>query len=87
MTKYSVSCFSPPADLSLEKGDKVRVKGRMRANRILAESVENLTKSGPICHCGGPPRAAILPKRVEKIGIVRSITVTASGKAFEMEAP
>ena len=87
MTKYSVSCFSPPTDLTIKQGDKVKVKGWMRANRILAESIENLTKSGPICHCGGPPKVAIFPKRVEKIGIVRSKTVRASGIVLEIETP
>jgi len=95
MTRYTVSCFSPPSNLSIKKGDKVSVKGRLRANNVLAESVENLTGRGPICRCGSPRvsekdtymRLKILPEWIEKKGIVRSVTVTDSGIIFEMETP
>jgi hypothetical protein len=96
MTRYSVSCFSPPSSLSIKKGDKVRVKGRGRANNILAESIENLTGKGPICRCGSPKyisgkdtymQLKILPEWVEKMGVVKSVTVSDIGITFEMETP
>ena len=90
MARYIVGCYSPPSALKIKPGDKVKVEGWMQKEKIRAESIENLTESGPSCRCGTPKVMELIigiPGWVEKTGIVDRVTMTSDSIEFELEAP
>jgi hypothetical protein len=87
MTKYTVSCFSPPAALKIDKGDLVEVEGWLNKEKIRAERIQNLKKKGPTCQCGTPKaleRISGLPELVTKKGVVTQVIITGESIQFEL---
>ena len=88
MTKYTVSCFSPPNALKIDKEDRVEVEGWLNKENIRAERIQNLTKKGPICQCK-PPKAKELiprlPKWVTKKGVVTKVIITRESIQFGLQ--
>ena len=89
MARYIVGCYSPPSALKINPGNTVKVEGWMQKGKIRAESIENLTESGPSCRCGAPKVMELItgfPEWIEKTGIVGRVTVTSDSIEFELEA-
>jgi len=85
MASYTVSCYSPPSALKIERGNTVKVEGWMRKQNIRAERIENLTEKGPICQCGVPKVMEFLvPKWVTKTGTVKKVVITTESIEFEL---
>jgi len=88
--KYKVSCYSPPSALKINPGDKVEVKGWGSAGNIRADSITNITETGPTCRCGTimgiiTERARVrLPKWIEIKGKVEKVIQSTEGIEFEL---
>ena len=88
MTKYTVSCFSPPNALKIDKEDRVEVEGWLNKENIRAERIQNLTKEGPTCQCGTPKVIEFipgLPKLVTKKGVVTKVIITGESIQFGLQ--
>ena len=84
--KYTVSCVSPPSELKIEKGNKVRVKGIAYKEKVTAESIQNLTSSAAECKCSsGWEFKAAVPKQVDVIGLVTNIVSSKDAIQFDLE--
>jgi len=69
----------------------VKVEGWMRKEKIRAESIENISESGPSCRCSTPPYMQFLtmplPQWTVKTGIVGRVNVATDSLEFELETP
>ena len=85
--RYVVSCFAPPNQLEIAPGQTVKVDGWKRKNKIRATSVTNVSKKGPTCNCGIPPKALIgLGEKAMLEGIVSNIQhFSGLGVKFDLE--
>jgi len=88
MVLYTVSCYSPPSALKIERGDRVKVEGWLKKENIRAEKIENLSKRGPLCQCGTPKVMELItgfPELVTKTGTVKKVIITGESIQFELE--
>ena len=84
--KYTVSCASPPSELKIERGNKVRVKGIAYKENITADSIHNLTTNTAECKCSsGWEFKAAVPKEVDVIGLVTNIVSSKDAIQFDLE--
>ncbi len=90
MAKYVVSCYEPPNQFEVKKGDHVEVEGWLNkdSDNIRAERVQNPADEGPVCECGMPQidkSAMGLPSFVTMKGSVTQVIYTADAVQFEIE--
>ncbi len=88
MTKYTVSCYSPPNALKIDKEDRVEVEGWLNKENIRAERIQNLTKEGPTYQCGPPKVIEFIPgfpKLVTKRGVVTEVIITGESIQFGLQ--
>ena len=84
--KYTVSCLSPPSELKIQTGNKVRVIGIANKQKITADSIENLTTKSSKCNCSsGWEVQAAVPKQVDVIGLATNITTSKDAIQFDLE--
>jgi hypothetical protein len=80
VSKYTVTCFSPPSQLTVKSGQIVEVEGWKANDKIRAKSITNVTENGPMCNCGPVPKA-----RLKLIGEKTKIKGTASKVQYDAE--
>ena len=87
MKKFKVSCYSPPSSLKIKQGDRVEVKGWISKEHIRADTITNITETGPTCRCG-PVMGLIveIPEWIEAKGKVGQVIQSSEGMEFELEA-
>jgi hypothetical protein len=85
-SKYIVSCYSPPPQLAIDNGDTVEVRVKKKTgNKVVAGCITNITKKGPICNCGVPPKA-LLVEQVTLKGKVSNVNFFPDmGVQFDLE--
>jgi len=83
-SKYVVSCYSPPSHLAIENGQTVEVRGWKTGNKVRAKCITNITKKGPTCDCGMPPRA-LLAEEVTLKGKASNVRFSSDGVQFDLE--
>lgn len=86
MTKYTVTCANPPAQLTVKEGDEVLVQGTKYDQRITAKSIRNITKKSIACKCETGFGILALPEEVEAIGIARDVVIGNGYLQFTLEA-
>jgi hypothetical protein len=90
-SKYVVSCYSPPSQLKIENGQTVEVRGwkGKTGNKVRAKCITNITKKGPTCDCGAPPRALLaeelLAEEVTLKGKASNVRFSSDGVQFDLE--
>lgn len=88
-SKYVVSCYSPPAALTIKSGQIVKVEGWKTGNKILARRITNITKNGPACNCDMPKaeveKEAKLAEKVVVNGKASNIQYSSDGVQFDLQ--
>jgi hypothetical protein len=88
-SNYVVSCYSPPAALTIKSGQTVKVEGWKTGNKILAKRITNITQNGPACNCDMPKpmveKEAKLAKKITVNGKASNIQYSSDGVQFDLE--
>lgn len=84
-----MSCYSPPSSLKIKQGEIAEVEGWRSREHIRANTITNITESGPTCKCGtimGLVTEKIFPEWIEIKGKVGRVIQSSAGIEFELEA-
>jgi hypothetical protein len=90
MAKYVVSCYEPPGQFEVKKGDRVKIEGWLNkdSDNIRAEMIQTPADDGPVYECGIPQLdkfAKGLPRLVTMKGAVTQVIYTPDAVQFEIE--
>jgi hypothetical protein len=84
--KYIVSCYSPPSQLEIKSGQTLEVNGWERENKVMADSIANISTGGPKCDCGRPTMKLLVGVVVTLKGKASNIRFSSDGVQFELES-